>query len=225
MIHLKNLYYSYTGTEPFLLRNISLEIKNGEYLSILGENGSGKSTLIKLILNLLHPVGGTIENQAKKTGYVPQKADDLNAGFPITVTEMLNCYRRLIKVKDRGTIRRCLETVRMQDFGSALIGTLSGGQRQKIYIARALMGNPDLLILDEPSTGVDIGSQAEIYALIKQLNTEKGITVVSVEHNLEAAVSNSTQIYHLSDGGGHLCAPDKYISEFINSNRGTKKDV
>ena len=88
-----------------------------------------------------------------------------------------------------------------------------------MYIARALIGEPDLLILDEPSTGIDIQSQQEIYAYIKKLNTESGLTVVSVEHNLDAAVLNSTDIFHLANGCGHLCTPQKYAAEFLHFRR------
>ena len=97
------------------------------------------------------------------------------------------------------------------------MGTLSGGQSQKIFIARALMGNPDLLILDEPSTGVDIGSQKEIYHFLTSINKKNGITIVSVEHNLDAAISNSTLIFHLCSGKGHLCTPEKYTAEFLKN--------
>ncbi len=97
------------------------------------------------------------------------------------------------------------------------MGNLSGGQSQKILIARALMGNPDLLILDEPSTGVDIKSQKEIYGFLKKINQENGITIVSVEHNLDAAISNSTLIYHMTEGNGHLCTPRQYADEFLKN--------
>jgi zinc transport system ATP-binding protein len=95
---------------------------------------------------------------------------------------------------------------------------LSGGQAQKILIARALIGEPDLLILDEPSTGVDVGSQKEIYGFLKEINQQNEITIVSVEHNLDAAVSNSTLIYHLISGQGHLCSPQKYADEYLKKN-------
>ena len=88
-----------------------------------------------------------------------------------------------------------------------------------MYIARALIGSPDLLIMDEPSTGVDIQSQQEIYALIKRLNTEDKLTVISVEHNLDAAVYNSTDIFHLAGGCGHLCNPQQYAAEFLHIRR------
>ncbi len=215
MIEIKNLRFSYTGSPPYLIDGMSVEIEDGEYVSVLGDNGSGKSTLIKLILGLLSPLDGTISIACANVGYVAQKSDLFNSQFPITVSEMLNCYRHLLKVKDRGAVEKSLCKVHMEDFKDALIGTLSGGQLQKVFIARALMGHPGLLILDEPSTGIDVKSQNEIYSLIKYLNRENGITVVSVEHNLEAAIANSTLIYHISSGRAHICSPEHYANEFL----------
>lgn len=219
MIKAENLFFSYTGSPPYILDGINLEIRNGEYVSVVGANGSGKSTLMRLILQFLKPSGGSIAALAQRIGYVPQRNDFTNSGFPITVYEALNSYRRLLKIKNKSVIAENLEQVGMTGFAGALMGTLSGGQHQKILIARALMGNPDLLILDEPSTGVDIGSQREIYGFLKKINAENGITIISVEHNLEAAVANSTLIYHLLDGRGHLCTPEQYAGEFLK-NRG-----
>jgi len=216
-IQTNKLYFSYTGLPPYLLNGIDLEIKDGDYVSILGENGCGKSTLMKLILGFLKPTKGTIVTQAKRIGYVPQKNDFSNSSFPITVYEMLNAYRKLLKIKNKEVIYDVLQKVGMSSFTDSLMGTLSGGQSQKIFIARALMGNPDLLILDEPSTGVDIGSQKEIYHFLTSINKKNGITIVSVEHNLDAAISNSTLIYHLSSGKGHLCTPEKYTAEFLKN--------
>lgn len=215
MIKTENLYFSYTGSSPYVLDAINLEIGDGEYVSIVGENGSGKSTLIRLILKFIKPTSGNIVSLAKRVGYVPQKNDFSNSNFPITVYEALNSYRSLLKIKDKGVIAENLEQVGMSGFSNALMGTLSGGQNQKILIARALMGNPDLLILDEPSTGVDNSSQKEVYGFLKKINKENGITIVSVEHNLDAAISNSTLIYHLAGGRGHLCTPGQYADEFL----------
>lgn len=214
MIQAKNLYFSYTGSPPYVLNGVDLDIHGGEYVSVVGENGSGKSTLMRLILKFLKPTSGSIVSQAKKTGYVPQK-DFSNSGFPITVYEALNSYRRLLKIKNKDVITERLEQVGMTGHINALLGTLSGGQSQKILIARALMGNPDLLILDEPSSGVDLNSQKEIYGFMRKINQENGITVVSVEHNLDAAVANSTLIYHLAAGRGHLCTPRQYADEYL----------
>ena len=219
MITIKDLSFSYTGSPPYVLHGLNLMIRDGEYVSVVGENGCGKSTLMRLILKFLKPTSGSIVSQAIRVGYVPQKSDYSNAGFPITVYEALDSYRKLLKIRDKSVIEKGLQQVGMQAFASALMGTLSGGQGQKILIARALMGAPDLLILDEPSTGVDIQSQREIYGFLKGINQNNGITIVSVEHNLDAAVSNSTLIYHLTDGHGHLCTPKKYAQEFLGGRR------
>lgn len=223
MIKAEKLFFSYTGSPPYVLGGIDLEIHDGEYVSVVGENGSGKTTLMRLILKFLKPTGGSIVSRAKRVGYLPQRSDFSNSNFPITVHEALNSYRRLLRIKSKDVIAKNLGQVGMSGFAGALMGTLSGGQSQKILIARALMGNPDLLILDEPSSGVDVGSQKEIYGFLKRINKEKGITVVSVEHNLDVAVSNSTLIYHLTGGRGHLCTPRQYADEFLK-NRGKNDD-
>lgn len=217
MIKAENLFLSYRGLPPYVLDGINLEIRDGEYVSVVGENGSGKSTLMRLILKFIKPTSGSIVSQAKRIGYVPQKNDFSNSNFPITVYEALNSYGKLLGVKGKGMIAESLEQVGLSGFTGALMGNLSGGQSQKILIARALMGNPDLLILDEPSTGVDRNSQKEIYGFLTKINKENGITIVSVEHNLDAAIANSTAIYHLTGGQGHLCTPRQYAGEFLKN--------
>lgn len=194
MLTIENLSFSYTGKYPYLLDSLNLHIDYGSYISIIGENGSSKTTLIKLILGILSPLKGHIHLSTKEIGYVPQLMENFNSQFPITVLEMLRCHMRILKIKDKKLIDSCLDYVGMKDFKNSLIGNLSGGQRQKIFIARAIMGPPELLILDEPSTGIDMASQKEIYNIIKHLNTSLSITVISVEHNLQAALKNSTHI-------------------------------
>jgi zinc transport system ATP-binding protein len=218
MLHIENLYYAYNNSSPLILNNINLQINKGEYVSILGENGCGKSTLIKLILKLLKPTGGKINLQFNRVGYVPQRLENFNSQFPITVYELLNSNRKVLKIKDISVVSQLLEMVRMQDYKNSLIGTLSGGQLQKVLIAKALMGNPELLILDEPSTGVDVKSQEEIYSLIKALNISKKITVISVEHNLEAAINYSSLIFCMENGKGSICTPTEYSQLNIGGN-------
>lgn len=225
MVIIEQLSFAYSGLGDDILCDINLTISNGEYLSIIGENGSGKTTFMRLLLGLLKPTKGIIQINAKGIGYVPQKNDNVNTAFPITVFEALNSYRHLLKIKDKEIVMRALETVGMEKQYNHLMGNLSGGQTQKILLARAIMGNPELLILDEPSTGIDLDSQRDIYKLLKKLNTEKNMTIIAVEHNLEAVYANSTNIFHLQNGCGHLCNPDKYAKEYLRLEGGSDASV
>lgn len=210
MIQIRDLIFSYTGNRPYILDSVNLNIIEGSYVSILGENGSAKTTLVKLILNLLKPLSGIITLGTDKIGYVPQRVENFNSQFPITVSEMLKCHMKVLKLKNSRSILNSLDAVGMENFKNTLIGDMSGGQQQKIFIARALMGNPKLLILDEPSTGIDIQSQQEIYSIIKHLNLHLGITVLAVEHNLKAALDNSTHICMMENGSATLYPIDEY---------------
>lgn len=225
MIHLSHVYYAYEIGAPYLLRDLNLTIHNGDYISIVGENGSGKSTFVKLLLGLLKPTRGTLVNDFRRTSYVPQRFDNLNRQFPITVREVMNTYRKVLHIRDTGAVSHYLKLMGMEAYGQALIGNLSGGQCQKVFIARALMAHPDLLILDEPSTGIDVKSQAELYPFLKKLNEEHSITIVSVEHNLRAAMRNSSYLYHVARGSGHLCSPEEYIREYVAENTGSESYV
>lgn len=116
MIQAENLSFSYTGQRPYILDGINLDIKAGEYVSVVGENGCGKSTLMKLFLKFLKPTNGSIFLEAKRIGFVPQKNDFLNFAFPITVFEMLNSYRKILKVSNRDVISQSLGFVGLSDF-------------------------------------------------------------------------------------------------------------
>lgn len=210
MLEINNLCFSYNRNQPYLLNDINLKVEKGDYISILGDNGSGKSTLVKLILRLLTPLKGEILLDKQKVSYVPQRLDGYNSQFPLTVYELLNSTRKVLKIKDSNVIPKALEMVGMTAFQKYLIGTLSGGQLQKVLIARALMVNPQLLILDEPSTGVDIKSQDDIYSVIKDLNKDVKLTVISIEHNIEAALTYSSSIYQLHNGKGKFYTPETY---------------
>ncbi len=216
MITIDQLCFSYNGKPPFLLKDINLEIKSGDYISIIGENGCGKTTLMKILLGFLKPTAGSIRMDKNAIGYVPQRNDAALAGFPITVEEMMDSYRRLLKIKDKSIIGDSLKLVGMEGHKKFLVGNLSGGQTQKIWIARAIMGAPSLLILDEPSTGVDTDSQKEIYGFLRAMNLQQKITIIAVEHNLEAVFSNSNKIFHIQNGKGHLCTPQKYAEEYLH---------
>jgi len=222
MINVNDLWFSYTGAAPFVLRNVDLHISRGDYVSVVGDNGCGKSTLARLLLGLLKPVRGEITVTVAAIGYVPQRRDGEASRFPLTVGEMLSSYSRLrrnhtSRAETKLAVQSALDVTGMSAFSRSLVGELSGGQTQKVLIARALLGSPDLLVFDEPSTGIDAHSSREIYAIIRSLNRERGVTVLSVEHNIRAALDNSTHIYHLANGRGHICSPEHYAEEIFGS--------
>lgn len=200
MIKITNMSFGYDLTSAPLLNNINLSIPKGAYVSIIGENGSCKTTLIKLILGLLTPVSGSIDLDTKNISYVPQRVDNFNSDFPISVLEILKTHAKALKLDPNKSIKEALEKVNMSEFKNNLIGNLSGGQQQRVFIARALMGNPDLIILDEPSTGVDYKNQQEIYSILNKINTNNGTTIISIEHNMDIALKYSSHILKIENG-------------------------
>lgn len=204
MIKISDLNFRYDKSSPLALKDINLNIPKGVYLSVIGENGSCKTTLIKLILGLLSPVSGSIELHTSKVSYVPQRVDSFNSEFPITVGEILKTHAKALHLDVKSSIKDALNKVNMEDFKDNLIGNLSGGQQQRVFIARALMGNPDLIILDEPSTGVDVKNQKEIYSILNSFNKEHNTTIISIEHNLETALTYSTHILEVKEGNVSL---------------------
>lgn len=216
MIKINNLCFSYNNSKPYIIDNLSLNIDKNSYVSVIGANGSCKSTLIKLILKLLVPQSGTIQVNTTKIGYVPQIVENFNSSFPITVYEILNMHRKTMKFSNRNTIEKVLEKVNMLPYKNTLIGNLSGGQKQKVFIARALLADIDLLILDEPSTGVDSKSMEEIYSIIQDLNKNNNVTVISIEHNLDIAIKNSTHILSMNNGTGIISTTKDYMRRVSN---------
>jgi zinc transport system ATP-binding protein len=181
-----------------VLRGVDLSIRQGEVVAVLGTNGSGKSTLIRTVVGLLPAARGKVElfgtpvprfRQWSRIGYVPQRITAAG-GVPATVAEVVSSgllsKRRLfrpLKAADRAAVDEALEIVDMADRRKDGVAELSGGQQQRVLIARALVSDPDLLILDEPTAGVDLASQA-IFADAIRERVERGTTVVMVSHDL-----------------------------------------
>ncbi|MCH3949940.1 MAG: metal ABC transporter ATP-binding protein [Acidaminococcus sp.] len=219
MISLNHIDFAYENG-PYLLEDLTMTIHDGDYVAVVGENGSGKSTLIKVMLGLLKPKHGSIKCTFRRTAYVPQPTDLINRQFPITVDELLDFQRRVLKVKDKDAVTAALEKVNMVPFRRHLVGALSGGQFQRVLVAKALIGEPDFIILDEPSTGMDLKSQDQLYPLIHDLHEKQGVTIVTVEHNLRYAAHNASTFFHMVNGRGHFCTPEEYIEEYLQENGG-----
>lgn len=209
LIELKNVSFQYDYTH--VLKNISFRVEEGDFLALLGPNGSGKSTLLKLILGLLKPMSGEIElfGESSNTfknrewiGYVSQKSNAFNSGFPATVQEVvksglakkLGLFKRPTKEANERVIR-ALQAVGMQAFANRNIGELSGGQQQRVFIARALIAEPKLLILDEPTVGIDHENVQAFYDMLARLNEELGMTMVLVTHDVDTV---SNRISHVA---------------------------
>lgn len=201
---------SYAIGDNRVLEDLSFVINEGDYVGLLGPNGSGKTTLLKLLLGLLTPDSGNISicgaspedlNHRVQIGYVPQRASRTDWEFPATVREVVLSGRTpLLKTfqgfsaQDRAAAEEAMEIVDVSALADRTIGELSGGQRQRVFIARALSAQPKLLILDEPTTGVDVRVQHAFYAFLKKLNTEYGITIVLVSHDIDAITHESSSV-------------------------------
>ncbi len=208
LIAIKDVSFSYGNTK--VLDRVTFPIRYGDFLSIIGPNGSGKTTLIKIILGLLTPSEGSIqilgENGAaytrwKKLGYVPQKATHVDPFFPVSVKEVVEMglvsSRRFPGTKkedDEGRIQRALKQVGMERYEDWRIGKLSGGQQQRVFIARAIVNQPHVLFLDEPTTGVDAETQEHFYDMLDDLNTKESITIVLVTHDIGVVNKHVSQV-------------------------------
>jgi ABC-type Mn2+/Zn2+ transport system ATPase subunit len=161
------------------------------FLGISGPNGAGKTTLFRGILGLIAPLAGKVKRDPAPIGYVPQR-EHLDEVFPLNVEEIVHMgaygrlrgLRRVVR-EDRERALRCLEQVGLPEKRRALFASLSGGQRQRVLIARALMARPRILLLDEPTSGVDRHAERQILTLVTELNRSEGLAVLLVSHQLD----------------------------------------
>lgn len=192
LVTLHNVSYSY-GAGP-VVDDVSFTISQGNIIGLIGANGSGKTTLLKLIVGLLQPRQGQIMRDAT-IGYVPQKIVQAGFEFPLTVQEVVLQGRvaargmlRPLKPFDVRIAHECLDAVGMARSGKHLVRELSGGQQQRVFIARALAEKPDLLILDEPTVGVDEEAQEEFYDLLAKLRRMHRLTILIVSHDIDVVL-------------------------------------
>lgn len=203
-VSVSNLTFGYDYRT--VLKDISFNLKSGDFLAVIGNNGSGKSTLIKCILGInkipaskifLDDVDIVEYKNYKNIGYVPQKFDDFNYEFPITVNEILQVSKYTNFTEDQKL--ELLDKVGILELQNENINNLSGGQLQRVFIARSLMNKPKLLILDEPTVGVDRENVEGFYKTINELNKE-GITIMLITHNIHESKANITHVLSLHNG-------------------------
>jgi zinc transport system ATP-binding protein len=190
-LRLEDVSFAY-GHSPPVLRDVDLEVERGEFVAIAGPNGGGKTTLVRLVVGLEQPTSGRVELMVQKVGYLPQRTQ---AGIdaPVTVRELVTTGRasraRLIgplSAADRMSVQEAIDRVGLSPSADRRLTTLSGGQQQRAFIAKALAADPELLVLDEPTTGVDVEAQDAIAALLQRLRSELEMTILYVSHEFGA---------------------------------------
>lgn len=197
IIEAKQVSVRYGQSEA--LKDISFSVEAGDYIGLAGPNGAGKTTLIKAVLGLLPLSGGTVEilgkPQAKfadwgKIGYLPQKSTSINALFPATVEEVVTLgllsqktWPKRITKNDKTKTSEILDDLGITNLRRRMVSELSGGQQQKVLLARALVSRPELLIFDEPSTALDSESRGSFFELVQKLNGKNCIAVILITHD------------------------------------------
>jgi zinc transport system ATP-binding protein len=197
VVTVQGLSLAYQGADA--LCDVSFAVEKGSYVGIVGPNGSGKSTLIRCILGLARPDRGGVSlfgtpldsfDQWRRVGYLPQGLQHFNPHFPATVAEVVGLglmasrpFPRRVRREDAGAVDRALELMGIGGIRSRLIGELSGGLRQRVLLARALVNEPELLVLDEPTTALDPETRESFYRTIQDVNRERQTTVILVTHD------------------------------------------
>lgn len=202
-----------------VLRHLSFHVCAGEFLGIVGPNGSGKTTILRAILGLIQPLAGRIQAEGLPViGYVPQR-EHIDPIVPVTAMEVALMGRaprlgplRRPRRRDREAAERALAQAGVTDLADHLFRDLSGGQQQRVLIARALAAEPDLLVLDEPTNGMDLASEHAIVELVRTLNRDRGLTVVLVTHLLPIVLNAATTIL-LLEGDRHLYGDTEDVLE------------
>jgi len=212
VIELEHVYVLY-GRQT-ILEDVTFKVNRGEFVGVIGPNGAGKTTLLKVILGLIRPVRGTVrvfgvppwelDGGRGRIGYVPQLSD-IDLRFPVHVGEvvLMGRYGRIGLLRrpgpaDREAARRALEMVGMAHLAHRQIGELSSGQRQRVFVARALATEPEILLLDEPTTGFDLAMTESFYELLHQLHRRLSLTVVLVSHDVGVVSQYVDQVACLS---------------------------
>lgn len=228
IIEINQVSFSYD--HDLTLDDITFNIHQGDYLGIIGPNGGGKTTLLKIMIGLLSPLKGSVKlfgqdikhfKEWNRIGYVPQKLVSMDAQFPATVEEVVSMglfgkkgLFHFLTADDNNFVNESLRHVDMEQYKTRRIGDLSSGQQQRVFIARALVAKPDVLFLDEPTTGVDIKAQEQFYLLLKKLNRDLNITLVLVSHEIDIVAQETTEVACINRSLIYHGSP----KEFINSN-------
>lgn len=200
LAQVNNIYHSYE--DKIILENISFILHKNEIITLVGPNGAGKSTLLKIILKLISPTKGTVQQKTNlKIGFMPQKIQ-IDPTFPITVLRFLQLGTPQSNRKTREHLKKVSNDLKIKGLLKQPIQKVSGGEMQRILLARALMNKPELLVLDEPVQGVDIKGQTELYHYINDIRNQYHCGILMVSHDLNIVMKNTDQVLCLNR---HIC--------------------
>ena len=197
-----------------ILKDVSLEVKNNDFITIVGPNGAGKSILLECLMGTFIPNSGSIKRKKNiSMGYIPQNFN-LEKSMPISVKRFLNLNKKFLQVN----LDRAIEETGILSILDSNLATLSGGELQKVLLARSLLSNPELLILDEPAQNLDIKSQLNFYNLLNEIFENRNLSILMVSHDLHMVMASTRKVICLFN---HICCsgePQKVAKdpEFIN---------
>ena len=204
LIQVKDLCFSYP-TKKDTLKHINLEVEEGSFTCIVGENGSGKSSLIKCVLGLNKGYTGEVVKE-NHIGYLPQKSD-IQTNFPASIEEVVlagtisnNVKSIFYKKDDRENAKNIMQKLGIYDIRKKCFADLSGGQQQRVLIARALCATQNIIVLDEPTNGLDPSISIQIYELLDSLKKNENITILMVSHDIERATKYADSVIELVNG-------------------------
>ncbi len=204
LVRLEQAAFGYNGRP--VVAGVDLEVRAGDFLGIVGPNGGGKTTLFRGLLGLLPPLAGRVERSATRIGYVPQR-ESLDPIFPLRVEDVvrMGAYGQLSGLRRLGRAQRAaaldaIARVGLADKARAGFASLSGGERQRALLARALLSRPNLLLLDEPTSGVDRGAQRRILDLLHEIHVHDGLAVLLVSHQIGLLREAAREVLWVADG-------------------------
>lgn len=214
IIKVKNLGFDYG--EGWVFHKLDLDIPKGDFVAVIGANGAGKSTLMKMLANVIPPTAGEIYyygqpieqfDDWKKVGYVAQNPLRMQRSFPISVEEVVSLGLLDGRIglpffsgEQKARVNELLEQFQLQGLRHRKIGELSGGQQQRVFLARAMVKRPEILLLDEPATGIDTSSKEALYEMLARINREQGVTIIMISHDLELAAEAAKSALCINHG-------------------------